>query len=66
MVGSLNATFQPDSWVKKGDEMGYFAFGGSTVVLLLKANSFHFDQDLVENTKNHMETAVKMGERIGL
>ena len=65
MVGSLNSTFEPNSMVKSGDEMGYFAFGGSTIVLLLKPNSFELDKDLIENTNNKLETAVKMGEKIG-
>ncbi|MCH8556141.1 MAG: archaetidylserine decarboxylase [Schleiferiaceae bacterium] len=64
MVGSLNATYQPDTRIEKGDEMGYFAFGGSTVVLLFDSTAFHLDKDLLENTKNNLETAVKMGERI--
>ena len=64
MVGSLNSTFKPDSMVKKGEEMGYFAFGGSSVVLLFKSNSFELDTDLIENTKNQLETSVKMGEKI--
>jgi len=66
MVGSLNATYQPGTHIEKGDEMGYFAFGGSTIVLLFDSNAFQLDHDLLENTKNNMETAVKMGERIGL
>jgi len=64
MVGSLNSTFQPETKVEKGEEMGYFAFGGSSVVLLFKSDSFVLDADLIENTKNQFETAVKMGERI--
>ena len=28
MVGSIIETYQPNSKIKKGDEMGYFAFGG--------------------------------------
>jgi phosphatidylserine decarboxylase len=64
MVGSLNSTFTPESPIEKGEEMGYFAFGGSTIVLLFDANSFELDSDLVENTQNHFETAVRMGEKI--
>ena len=66
MVGTIISTFIPDSQVAKGDEMGYFAFGGSTVVMLVDRNKVKIDQDLLDNTKNNMETAVKMGERIGL
>lgn len=64
MVGSLNSTFTPDSPVQKGEEMGYFAFGGSTIVLLFDSGKFTFDKDLIENTRNHFETAVRMGEKI--
>lgn len=64
MVGSLNSTFTPESPVKKGEEMGYFAFGGSTIVLLFDSGKFTFDKDLIENTRNHFETAVRMGEKI--
>ncbi len=65
MVGSLNSTFEPNTLVNKGDEMGYFAFGGSSVVLLFNSDSFKLDIDLIENTKSKLETAVKMGEKIG-
>ena len=65
MVGSLNSTYTPEKQVEKGDEMGYFAFGGSTVVLLFDAASFKLDDDLIENTKNDLETYIKMGEKIG-
>lgn len=64
MVGSLNSTYQPDTMVNKGQEMGYFAFGGSTVVLLFDPNYFKLDKDLLDNTKNNLETYLKMGEQI--
>ena len=64
MVGSLNATYKPDSFVSKGQEMGYFAFGGSTVVLLFDSSRFSLDADLLENTRNGIETYVLMGQQI--
>lgn len=66
MVGSIIQTYQAQNPVAKGDEMGYFAFGGSTIVLLFDQKNFTIDRDLIENTKNKMETFVKMGERIGV
>lgn len=66
MVGSLNNTFIANSAIEKGDEMGYFAFGGSTVVLLFDPNKFQISQDLLDNTRNNMETYLKMGEQIAL
>ena len=63
MVGSIIQTYQPGP-VKKGAEKGYFAFGGSTLVLLFEKGSIQFDSDLIENTKKGLETAVRMGENI--
>ena len=65
MVGTIIQTYSPNSDIKKGDEMGYFAFGGSTVVMLVDKNEFKIDKDILENTKKGMETAVVMGEKIG-
>lgn len=46
--------------------MGYFAFGGSSVVLLFDCECLKTDQDLILNTQNNLETAVKTGERTGI
>ena len=51
--------------VARGQEKGYFQFGGSTVVLLLKKNVVVMDEDLLTHSQNHIETVVKMGEAIG-
>ena len=51
--------------VRRGEEKGYFEFGGSTVVLLLDGKHFTPDTDLIENTEDGFETIIKMGERIG-
>ncbi len=64
MVGSIVQTYKGSS-VIKGKEKGYFEFGGSTVVLLFEKNKISIDMDLLINTANGHETAVKMGERIG-
>ena len=65
MVGSIIETFTPNSSIEKGDEMGYFAFGGSTVVLLVDKDNLKIDNDILQNTQNKIETFVKMGEKIG-
>ena len=64
LTGSIKQTYTPNQPVKKGDEKGHFAFGGSTVVLLFERNKIQFNQDLVDNTNNGYETAIKMGEQI--
>jgi len=64
MVGGIVQTYKGNS-VKKGEEKGYFKFGGSTVVLLFEKSKIDIDKDILINTANGYETAVKMGERIG-
>ncbi len=51
--------------VERGEEKGYFKYGGSTIVLLIKNNKAVFDESLFESTDNNMETPVKIGEVIG-
>ncbi len=65
MVGSMINTYTSPV-VTKGLERGYFKFGGSTVILFFKTNQITIDKDLILNTKNGLETEVKMGERIGV
>ncbi|UJR28392.1 hypothetical protein I4U23_009633 [Adineta vaga] len=65
LVGSVNFTVTPCQTIEKGDELGYFAYGGSTVVIVFKAGMIKWDDDLHHNSKNSMETLVRMGERIG-
>ena len=50
---------------KKGEEKGYFEFGGSTIVLLFKKNVLNLDDDILRNSNENIETIVKYGERIG-
>ncbi|KDE04672.1 hypothetical protein MVLG_04896 [Microbotryum lychnidis-dioicae p1A1 Lamole] len=63
LVGSIAMTATEGQEVKRGDETGYFAFGGSTIVCLF--NNVQFDEDLVANSNNSIETLVRMGSRIG-
>jgi phosphatidylserine decarboxylase len=64
-VGSIHQTYMPDKPVKKGDEKGYFEFGGSCIVLLFEKGSIQFDQDLIENTKQGLETRANFGSSLG-
>jgi len=64
MVGSIVQTYKGDT-VVKGQEKGYFKFGGSSILLLFKKGTLKIDNDLLENTAKGLETQVKMGEKIG-
>ena len=65
LTGSIVQTYTSGQPIKKGDEKGHFAFGGSTVVILFEKDKVTFDADLLKNTKDGLETTVKMGESIG-
>ena len=51
--------------VKRGQEKGYFQFGGSTVVLLIEKDRAKIDPDILQNSGEGAETVVRFGERIG-
>jgi len=65
MVGSMVQTFTGNTAIK-GDEKGYFKFGGSSVILLFRKGKIKIDPDLLQNTQNRLETQVKLGERIAV
>lgn len=64
-VGTIHQTFQPNSTVAKGDEKGYFSFGGSCIVLLFEKGVIEFDIDLVKNSENYLETMGLFGSSLG-
>jgi phosphatidylserine decarboxylase len=64
-VGSIVQTFIPRSRIEKGDEKGYFKFGGSTIVLFFQKNTIKIDTDILTQTELGYETKVIAGESIG-
>ncbi len=64
MVGKIeNRTVS--GTVRRGQEKGNFAFGGSTVILLTQEGKVRPDKDILENSGKGIETKVKLGERVG-
>ena len=47
------------------DEHGYFAFGGSTILLLFQNGRISFDKDLLDNSEKCMETIIQVGASLG-
>ncbi len=64
-VGSI--TFLPSvgSTITKGDDLGFFQFGGSTVALVFEKGQVEFEKDIMEHSVNKVETLVQMGSRLG-
>ncbi len=64
-VGKIIDTYTLGIPYKKGDEAGYFCFGGSTVVLIFPPDTLQVNPVLVKNSSKGIETRIKMGQSIG-
>ena len=64
-VGSIIQTYKPNTHVNKGDEKGYFKFGGSTTILFFEEDAVKIDSDILEQSKLGFECKVQLGEDIG-
>lgn len=64
-VGTIIQTYNPNEPVKKGDEKGYFKFGGSTTILFFEKDKIKIDEDILTQSDLGFETKVIMGETIG-
>lgn len=64
-VGSIHQTFTPGEPCSKGDEKGYFSFGGSCLVLLFEPNRIVFDPDLIDVSSRKMEVRGLLGQSLG-
>ena len=65
LVGSIGWSVKPGDRVHKGQELGWFQYGGSTIILVMPGDvGINFDQDLVKNSEATVETVVKVGNRI--
>ncbi|KAG9039968.1 hypothetical protein FRB95_004440 [Tulasnella sp. JGI-2019a] len=65
MVGTIVTTVEEGAEVKRGDEFGYFAFGGSTIVLLFEKGALQWDQDILNNSQASLETLVRVCMGVG-
>lgn len=52
--------------VKKGQEKGFFEFGGSTVLILVEKDRLELAGRVVERTKAGREMKIRMGETVGV
>lgn len=66
MVGSITFTKNEGDYVRKGDEFGYFSFGGSTVICVFEKDAIQIDEDLLSNSERSLETLVSVGMRLGI
>ena len=65
MVGEI-VNVKERARVVRGEEKGYFSFGGSTVIVCVQKDRLAIDEDILENSRRGVETLVRMGEKIGV
>lgn len=65
LVGSIGWSKKPGDKFLKGEELGWFQYGGSTTIVVLPEGVVKFDDDLVQTSQNKMETLVRVGMEIG-
>lgn len=65
-VGTIRQTHVPGRAAQKGDEKGLFAFGGSCVITIFQRGRIGFDADIVEQSRQCIETYARMGDRLGV
>ncbi|XP_057965569.1 phosphatidylserine decarboxylase proenzyme 2-like [Malania oleifera] len=66
MVGSITFLKKKGDFVLKGDEFGYFSFGGSTVICVFEKDMIEIDEDLLANSARSLETLVSVGMKLGI
>lgn len=64
-VGGIRQTYRSGERVNKGEEKGYFRFGGSSTITVFEPGRIRFDEDLRENSLQHRELYAKMGDSMG-
>jgi phosphatidylserine decarboxylase len=64
MVGKIVQTHPVDRPFKRGDEKGYFLFGGSTVIVLGQPGAWKPDTDILEQTARRRETYIQLGDAL--
>ena len=69
LVGSIryNQGIKEGIEIRRGECLGAFLYGGSTVITLYPKHIIRIDYDLVKNSIDHRcETYVKVGGRVGI
>lgn len=64
-VGSIRQNFEPNVTVSKGDEKGWFEFGGSMVATFFEPGRIELAKDLVTHGAESREVYAKMGDAMG-
>ncbi len=64
-VGTIVPTYVAGTPAEKGDELGYFRFGGSFIATLFEPGKITLSEDLVKHSEAGFETYAKTGTPLG-
>lgn len=64
-VGRITNPSHLDEVVERGQEKGYFEFGGSTIIVLLKKDAFTLTESIADGLAESEEVPVMLGQEIG-
>ncbi len=64
-VGSIYQTYKPGEPVEKGEEKGYFAFGGSSTITIFEPGKVKLAADLLEHSSQQQELYTLIGDSLG-
>jgi phosphatidylserine decarboxylase len=65
LVGKIHQHMRHGGSFSRGQEKGYFEFGGSTIIVILRPRIGSIDADIREYSSRGIETLVKFGSPIG-
>lgn len=68
LVGSISYSCDtsPGTQITKGQELGYFSYGGSTVIVVWPQDAqFQVEEVINEQSQNGVETLVRVGTKVG-
>ncbi len=63
-VGTIKQSYIPEKPVKKGDEKGYFAFGGSSTITIFEEGAVQLAADLLAHSSKQTELYAQFGTRM--
>ena len=63
-VGKIVQSYHDVNFLR-GEEKGYFVFGGSSVIVMGVVGRWAPSEDILRHTREGMETYVRLGEPLG-
>ena len=63
-VGKIVQSHRKEKPFSRGQEKGYFLFGGSTVVMVSQKGALTIDKDLLDYSQKGIETYIRLGDKI--